>query len=164
MILQKISWNNRTAQGETAWNGNTVFKSWLSFLSRSPSNWNSTSQCGSNAEMFAFCLWELLHPEWISEARKSQKKNGDVWASGHQSQKGSLWSLRVMMKSKWFLFPQSCLSSPLVSEASLLFHSKTQCSTGAKGRRQRMPLTLQPAPVFFTPCHKAYCAGASRST
>lgn len=134
MILQKISWNNRTGQHKTPWNGNTIVKSWLSLLSRSPSNWNSTSQCGSNVEMFAFCIWELLHPEWIREARQSQKKNRHEWASGHQSAKGTLRSLRIMMKSKCFPFPQSRMSSPLVCEDLLLFHSKTQCSTGAKGQ------------------------------
>jgi len=28
--------------------------------------------------MFAFCLRDPLHPEWITEARKSQKKNRHV--------------------------------------------------------------------------------------
>lgn len=94
---------------------------------------------------------------------RARKKNRDVQASGHQSAKGSLWSLRIM-KSKWFPFPQSCLSLPLVSEASLLFHSKTQYTTGAKGQRQEMSLTLQPASVYFTPCYIVYCAGASSSS
>lgn len=69
-----------------------------------------------------------------------------------------------MMKSKWFPFPQSCLSLPLVSEALLLFHSNTQSSTKEKEQRQGMPLAVKPAPMFSTPYHKAYCAGAPSST
>lgn len=53
--------------------------------------------------------------------------------------------------------------SPLVSVASLLFHGRTQCSMGAKGQWQGMLPTLQSASEFFSPCHKAYCAGASSS-
>lgn len=69
-----------------------------------------------------------------------------------------------MMKSKWFPSPQSRLSSPLVSVALLLFYSKTQSSMKEKGQWQGMPLALKPAPMFSTPYHKAYCAGASSST
>lgn len=110
------------------------FKIWFSFLSRSHSNWNSPSQRGSDAEMFAVCLWELLHQEWICEARRSLSEDREMCGQQAIKQKRAGWGAEGYWWSQSGFPFLSCasllLEKPTVAQQNTLLNGSKKATAG----------------------------------